>query len=138
MKLEKSCGAVVWQEDPAGRPQVLLIRHQNGEHWAFPKGHVEKGETEADTARREIWEETGLKVKLDTEFRQVVTYSPKPQVMKDVVYFAAKPTGGELRRQEEEVLAIAWCTLAQALEWVTFENDKQVLQSFITYYEQVM
>ena len=54
MKLEKSCGAVVWQEDPAGRPQVLLIRHQNGEHWAFPKGHVEKGETEADTARREI------------------------------------------------------------------------------------
>ena len=137
MKMEKSCGAILCRETEE-LPQVLLIRHKNGELRGFPKGHVEDRETEEETARREIWEETGLKAKLDTGFRKVVTYSPKPQVMKDVVYFAAKPTGGELRRQEEEVLAIAWCTLAQALERVTFENDKQVLQSFITYYEQVM
>ncbi len=134
VKLEKSCGAIVWQERDE-MPQVLLIRHKNGGHWAFPKGHVEKNETEEETALREIREETGLKVRLNRGFRQVVTYSPKPQVMKDVIYFAAIPTGGSLKRQKEEVEEIAWATLAQALKVVTFESDRQVLRDFIAYVE---
>ena len=92
MKMEKSCGAILCRETEE-LPQVLLIRHKNGGHWGFPKGHVEDRETEEETARREIWEETGLKAKLDTGFRKVVTYSPKPRVMKDVVSFAARPSG---------------------------------------------
>ena len=44
----------------------------------FPKGHVEKKETEEETALREIKEETGLKVALDTAFRKMVTYLPSP------------------------------------------------------------
>ena len=46
MKKEKSCGAVVYRDGDAGM-EVLLIKHKNGGHWAFPKGHVEKKETEA-------------------------------------------------------------------------------------------
>ena len=72
-----------------------MIKHKNGGHWAFPKGHVEKKETEPETALREIKEETGLKVELDTGFREMVTYSPKPNVMKDVIYFAAKAKKGQ-------------------------------------------
>ncbi|RKJ39158.1 NUDIX domain-containing protein [Acutalibacter sp. 1XD8-33] len=135
MNLEKSCGAVICRED-GDFPRVLVIRHQNGGHWAFPKGHVEKGESEEETALREIREETGLKVKMDTGFRQTVTFSPKPQVMKDVVYFGAKPTGGTLKRQEEEVLEARWATFGEALELVTFENDRTVLREFIAYYER--
>ena len=66
MKTEKSCGAVVLRKNQ-GRLQVLLIKHINGGHWAFPKGHVEPGETEEQTALREIKEETGLSVTLDTD-----------------------------------------------------------------------
>lgn len=135
MKLEKSCGAVICREDE-DFPRVLLIRHRNGGHWAFPKGHVEKDETEEETARREIREETGLKVKLDPGFRKVVTFSPKPQVLKDVVYFGARPAGGELKRQEEEVLEAAWHTFGEALALITFENDRDVLRAFIAYYER--
>ena len=58
MKKEKSCGAVVYRET-GEQIEILLIRHKNGGHWAFPKGHVEKKETEEDTALREIREETG-------------------------------------------------------------------------------
>lgn len=134
-QMEKSCGAIVCQEVD-GLPRVLVIQHKNGGHWAFPKGHVEQGETEADTARREIREETGLKVKLDQSFRRVVTFSPKPQVMKDVVYFAARPTGGDPKRQEAEVEDMVWATLSQALKLVTYESDREVLRAFIAHLER--
>lgn len=135
MKMEKSCGAVIWEERD-DMPRVLVIRHENGGHWAFPKGHVEGRETEDETAVREIWEETGLQVKLDTGFRQVVTFSPKPQVLKDVVYFAARPTGGKLKRQEEEVKEIRWLTLGEAMKLLTYETDRQVLRAFVRFYQR--
>lgn len=132
MKQEKSCGAVIYRKEK-GETEVLLIQHKNGGHWAFPKGHVEKKETEEETALREIREETGLKVKLDTGFRQTVTYSPKPEVMKDVIYFAAKADSEKPKAQPEEVLEIRWEKPEQALELVTYENDKEVLRAFLEY-----
>lgn len=134
MKKEKSCGAIVCRPCDSWT-EVLLIRHKNGGHWAFPKGHAEKGETEEETALREIKEETGLKVKLDTSFRHTVTYSPKPGVLKDVIYFAAEPSGGRQKAQEEEVTGIAWLPPQEALAHVTYENDKETLRAFLRCWE---
>lgn len=135
MKKEKSCGAVVYRQNGTNL-EVLLIKHKNGGHWAFPKGHVEKKESESETALREIREETGLKVKLDSGFRETVTYSPKPNVMKDVVYFAAKACSDKTRAQPEEVLEICWLPPEKALETVTFSNDRDVLTAFFAYMEK--
>jgi bis(5'-nucleosidyl)-tetraphosphatase len=135
VKKEKSCGAVVYRKGDSGL-EILLIKHKNGGHWAFPKGHVEKKETETETALREIREETGLKVKLDTGFREMVTYSPKPNVMKDVIYFAAKAKEDDARPQPEEVLEICWKAPEEALELVTYATDREILQAFLTYREQ--
>ncbi len=132
MKKEKSCGAVVYRKGENGL-EILLIKHRNGGHWAFPKGHVEKKETESETALREIREETGLKVKLDTGFREMVTYSPKPNVMKDVIYFAAKAKKEEVHAQPEEVLEIGWKAPEEALELVTYATDREILQAFLQY-----
>ena len=134
MKMEKSCGAVIARQTEAGR-EILLIRHMNGGHWAFPKGHVEKDETEEQTALREIREETGLIVELDTGFRTVVTYSPKHGVMKDVVYFAAEVTGGTAQRQVEEVSDMRWAPLSEADELITYDNDKDILKKYQAYLE---
>ena len=76
MMHEKSCGAIVYRKYH-GNTEILLIKHINSGHWSFPKGHVEEGETEEETAKREIMEETGIDVNLDTTFREIVTYSPK-------------------------------------------------------------
>ena len=144
MKKEKSCGAVVYRQGETG-VEVLMIKHKNGGHWAFPKGHVEKKETEPETALREIKEETGLKVELDTGFREMVTYSPKPNVMKDVIYFAAELTGGDAkmqakkdsaRPQPEEVLELRWEPPQEALALVTYATDREVLQAFLRYLAQ--
>ena len=90
-------------------------------------------ETESETALREIREETGLTVTLDTGFRAVVTYSPKPDVMKDVIYFAAEYIGGEAHRQVEEVTELCWVPAEKAAAHITFENDKDVLRKYREY-----
>lgn len=124
---EKSCGALVYRKKQ-DRLELLLIRHKNGGHWSFPKGHVESGETEPQTALREIKEETGLDVGLCEGFRQSVEYFPKPHVKKQVVYFLASPDGDDtVRRQEEEISEYKWCLLDEADTMVTFKNDKHLI-----------
>lgn len=125
MAEEKSCGAVVWRAADGGR-EYLLARHNAG-HWSFPKGHVEGRETEAETAGREIREETGLLADIDTGFRRVVTYSPSPGIIKDVVFFTATPAGGAERRQEEEIAQLSWFSFRDACSQVTFASDREVL-----------
>ena len=103
MKREKSCGVLVLrqQEDEL---YVVLLRHRFGGHWSFPKGHVEAGESERQTALREVREETGLTgIKLMDGFRESVEYSPKPGVKKQVVYFLGTTEQEKLVQQEEEI-----------------------------------
>lgn len=132
MKYEKSCGAIVYRMVGENR-EFLLLRHKNGGHWSFPKGHVEKNETEEETATREIREETGLCVNLCTDIRLVTSFSPNPGVEKEVVYFAAIAEDMPLKGQEEEVLALRWLPFAQALALLTYENDKKLLSQVTTY-----
>ncbi len=122
---ERSCGAVVWRQSGGGR-EYLLVRH-NGGHWSFPKGHVEGDETAAETAAREIQEETGLTAKIHTGFSRTVTYSPKPGVIKDVTFFTAVPTGGQERPQESEISQLAWFPFQEALRLITYVTDEEIL-----------
>ena len=89
MTYEKSCGAIVYRKHH-GNTEILLIKHINSGHWSFPKGHVEQGETEVETALREIKAETSLDVLIDPTFRETVTYFPRKDTQKVVVYFIAK------------------------------------------------
>ena len=126
MKWEKSCGAVLFRGEKSCR-EYLLLRSVGG-HVTLCKGHVEANETEHETATREIREETAVCVKFVDDFREVITYSPKPDCMKDVVFFLARVTGGTLTCQPEEV-AEAWFTnFDSAMEAMTHESDRAVLQ----------
>ncbi|MCX6798480.1 MAG: NUDIX domain-containing protein, partial [Candidatus Diapherotrites archaeon] len=58
MPHELSIGAVLFKRD--SREPLFLLLHYAAGHWDFPKGHVEKGETERETLLREVREETGL------------------------------------------------------------------------------
>ena len=107
---EKSCGAIVYRKSH-GNTEILLIKHVNSGHWSFPKGHVEGNETELETAQREIMEETGIDVILDPTFRETVSYSPKKDTNKVVVYFLAKAKNFDYVPQEEEIAEIRCCLL---------------------------
>ena len=123
---EKSCGAVVYRVSD-GVPQ-FLVEHMALGHTSIPKGHVEGNETEAETAKREILEETNLTVQLDTGFRHVISYSPAAGISKDVVFFVARAEEGKMIQQECEVSSLEWLPLDQAMNAMTYETDRETLR----------
>lgn len=127
MKKEKSCGALVYRTDVNNRFRLLLLKHRFGGHWSFPKGHVEQGESETETALREVLEETGLNISLCPGFRKSVEYFPRPYVKKQVVYFLGEATDTHYKMQEEEISQIAWVPINKAYKMVTFRNDKNLI-----------
>ena len=126
MIYEKSCGAIVYRRYH-GNIEILLIKHINSGHWSFPKGHMEQGETEPQTAVREIKEETNIDVLIDTSFRETVSYSPKKDTLKTVVYFLAKARNSEYVPQKEEISEIRWVAVDHANNILTYENDKTIV-----------
>ena len=128
---EKSCGAVVWYESDGER--LYLIEEMRGGHYAMPKGHVEAGETEAQTAEREILEETGLHVALDTAFRASNSYSPYPGCRKEVVYFTAQAYSMATTVQAEELRSISWLPYDEAWLRLSYDNDREILRQADTW-----
>lgn len=126
MLFEKSCGGVVYRKYH-GNIQILLVRHINSGHWSFPKGHMEGDETEEQTARREIKEETGIDVILDTSFRETVNFSPKKDTLKEVVYYLCKAKHSDIIPQAEEVSEVRWVDLGHASAVLTYENDRLIV-----------
>lgn len=126
MKREKSCGAVIYRRK-SGRLYYLLLKHRSGNHWSLAKGHVEAGETDEQTARREVFEETGLVVRPKIGFSHSITYSPRPGVKKDVIYFVAKAHRKKLLLQDEEIIHGVWLELEDVLKLCTHPSTKTVL-----------
>ena len=123
---EKSCGAIVYRKYH-GNTEILLIKHINSGHWSFPKGHVERGETEVETAHREILEETSIDTIIDPTFRETVSYFPKKDTHKIVVYFIAKAKNTNYVPQKEEIADVRWIEIDRACSVLSYDNDKGIV-----------
>ena len=131
MKKEKSCGAVVIKEENNVTLALVIKQHDNC--WSFPKGHVEEGETEVETAIREIKEETNIDVEIDTSFREEITYSPKEGVLKDVVFFIGKPLSDNIIIDPKEVLECKWENIYNLENLFVYEDPKILAKKVIKY-----
>lgn len=133
MKTEKSCGAILFTREN-GRVQYCLIRQTNGD-FGFPKGHMEPGETERETALREIFEEVGLNVTLLEGFRRELYYPlpRRPDYIKHTVYFLGEFGGQIPLCQPEEVAEVLTMTYEQAMQTITFPDLREVLEKANAY-----
>ena len=124
---EKSCGAVVFTRENGGIRYVLV--EQRSGQYSFPKGHVESGETEEQTALREIWEETGLHPVILPGFRDGETYEvrKKPGTMKDVVYFIAEYVDQPFMPSTTDAVSAGLFTFEEALEKLPTDSRRDVL-----------
>ncbi|MBE6824315.1 MAG: NUDIX domain-containing protein [Ruminococcaceae bacterium] len=125
---EKSCGAIIIHKANENNYKVLLVKNHNGRYWSFPKGHVEKGETEEQTAIREIKEETGLDVEIVDSFREVSDYTPFGRIKKRVVFFMAQTFSTDVKVQKEEIDSFIWVDLFDVHNKCTYDNDLRVIK----------
>ncbi len=125
---EKSCGAVIYRINERNDIKVLLVKNHNGKCWTFPKGHIEIGESEQQTALREIKEETGLNVELVPGFRQISCYRPFGKVQKTAVFFLAKAEKSVVSMQQSEIDYYLWVSIEDAMKMCRHENDTNILR----------
>lgn len=124
----KSCGVLPWREEQ-GRREYLIVFEQFSQCWSLPKGHMEAGETEPETALRELFEETGLTARLDTSRRAVIEYPIRPLGRKQVVFFPGQVSGIPQTRPGE-IERFKWITAAE-LENHLFPDTVAACQKLI-------
>lgn len=133
MNFERSCGAVVYRKSH-GNTEILLIKHLRSGCWSFPKGHMEEGETETETAIREIKEETNIDISIDDpSFRETVVFSPRRDTRKEVVYFIGRALSGDAVPQEDEISDIRWVEIGAAASKLTYDNDRLIVNKARAY-----
>ena len=127
MRRIKSCGFLAFTE-VGGENQYLIIKSHNGDV-GFPKGHVEAGESEEETALRETWEETSIRAEIVGDFRREVSYTFGHNRKKTVVYFLARFSDQTPAHNPGfEVRCHHLLPLKEACEALTFENTKTILR----------
>jgi bis(5'-nucleosidyl)-tetraphosphatase len=129
MEHEKSCGAVIFRV--VNGTEYLLLHYEAG-HWDFVKGHVEQEESEQETVRREILEETGLKNhRFLSDFREPINYFYRRRgktVFKEVIFYLVEALGAEEVKISGEHVGYKWLPYPQALERLTYKNAKDTLR----------
>lgn len=122
---EKSCGAVIFRKTQAGLSFVLVY---GGRHWGFPKGHIEKGENEKETAIREIKEETSLQVRFISNFRttdeHALVREGRPNTIKKVVYFLAEFENQIPAPIDHEISEIKLVNYGDALQMLASNSER--------------
>lgn len=126
LRKEKSCGCIIIKNR-----KVLLVYEKNRNFWGFPKGHMEKGENEIQTALREVKEEVGLDVEIDINKRYTLNYIIRDEIDKTTVLYVATPKNEKIKIQESEIEYIKWCDFNEALNTITFDNWKEMFKKVI-------
>ncbi len=132
---ECSCGAIVYRIIN-GETRFLLIKNKRSANWGFPKGHMERGETETETAYREVLEETGIRIDFLPDFRYKSEYSIQGRIEKKVIIFLATTNDTNTIIQREEIEEYLWLKYDKAMNSLKFPNDKFLLTKAKEYLEK--
>lgn len=125
---EQSCGILPYRV-AAGEREYLLVFEQFSQCWSLPKGHMEAGETEIQTALRELWEETGLSAKVDESKSACIEYPISPIARKKVIFFPGEVSGTP-RPRADEISRFQWVT-ARQLEVYLFPDTVEMCKKLI-------
>ena len=107
--------------------RILFVRStRTRQHWAFPGGRSEKGETSEQTAIREVMEEVGLPIEVISELGR---YIIGPSGF-EITCFTATARTTELKIDANEILEARWCTLDEALQLNLVSTVREALLVF--------
>lgn len=137
MKQMHSAGIIVYKAEN-NTILYLLLQYTAG-HWDLPKGKIEKGETKQEAALRELMEETGLTADLDTNFEKTIQYIftdyDKQLAQKTVSFFVGIAHNMAVTLSHEHI-GYQWLPYKEALEQLTYDNAKGLLEEAHKYISQ--
>ena len=125
----KSCGVLPYRVTDRGR-EYLIVYERYSQCWSLPKGHMEAGETEVQTARRELLEETGLTAVIDPAVSAAIEYPVSPLSRKQVIFFPGQVRGTP-RAREGEIEGFKWVTEAELADHLfpdTVEACRKIIE----------
>ena len=123
----RAAGGIVVRRD-GDDPEILLVHRPRGD-WTFPKGKAERGETDEDTALREVEEETGLACTLRAPAGETSYHDAagRPKVAR---YWVMEPQSvARAFTPNHEIDDVRWCTRPEADDLLSYEQDRRLLAS---------
>jgi ADP-ribose pyrophosphatase YjhB (NUDIX family) len=139
-ELRLGCSAVIFDQ---ARDKILLTQRADNGHWCLPGGHMESGESAAEACEREVWEETGLKVRavrllgVYSNPDQLVIYKDGRKAFFVVLNFEAEILEGEVGLSDETT-AFGWFTIKEMESMQIHANHKQRVEDAFLGGETVM
>ena len=128
-----SAGGIVLRDTMFG-PDVVLVRRFTQGLWALPKGTPIDEEAPAETARREVQEETGLVVEVDRFAGSIQYQFTRDAVLyrKTVNFYLMHAVGGDFTRHDSEYDAVEWVAADRALEQMSYSTEASLLRHVLT------
>jgi 8-oxo-(d)GTP phosphatase len=125
-ELVRAAGGVLRRVGPKGI-EILLVHRPRYDDWSFPKGKAQPGESDEETAVREVEEETGLTARLGVEL-PTTQYRDSRGRPKVVRYWTMQPESGSFE-PHDEIDEIRWVPVAEAASALSYERDRDVLEA---------
>lgn len=137
-KYRKAVFAVTYYITPEGKIEYLILkRKKHWKGWEFPKGKIEKFETKKAAARREVNEETGLKVLKVKRFKEHGSYLylkriwDRPDKIGQTYHLFAvqvEKGDGKLKLDPIEHNGHKWASFNEAIKILTWPNQKKCMK----------
>jgi 8-oxo-dGTP pyrophosphatase MutT (NUDIX family) len=124
-----SAGGVV-HRSVDGLTEILLVHRRRPVLWALPKGTPDAGETLAETALREVREETGVEVEIEEPLGEITYFFVRDRIRfrKTVHFFLMRPVGGSIDEHDHEFDEVRWMAIDEALQLMNYATEREVVE----------
>lgn len=129
---EISAGSVIFKK-MKNTIQYVIIHQINGNHFGFPKGHMEAHESLDETIKRECLEEVGIDIEI-IGYPMYNQYQIKKNIAKEVTYMLSRTQASTLNYQQDELYEASFLTYEEAMKKLTYQRDQEIL----TFYHQLL
>jgi 8-oxo-dGTP pyrophosphatase MutT (NUDIX family) len=130
---ETSAGGLVVDQRDGASPRAALIGRTDRRGrllWSLPKGHVEAGESAADTAVREVMEETGITGRVVAPLGTIDFWfvADGRRIHKTVHHFLLVALDGELSDEDVEVEQVEWVPLHELPDRLAYADERRLIE----------